>query len=115
MLLWMDMISVNALIKGGADVNKRHAHGKTALTVGALAGNTTCFILLLQAGAHINIPNGLASNVIALCVEPSEFPKKNIAMVLFAAGEWLRENDVSKIPDLEAFSMSFKNLCRKQI
>ena len=77
----------DVLIQAGADVNTTDTKGNTALIEAASFGREQCVRLLLRAGADVNRRNCSSHNALMALI--SHNCSKNIAMLLFAAGETL--------------------------
>ena len=128
---------VELLIKSGADVNLVDGYGDTPLHSATKAECDTGFIMqcikiLLKAGAAVNRTNVHKQNSLKYYVTEKKSVNKDIAMLLFAAGEtldatttgkfvWLRSLSLKrkiKVPDfLEQRELKFclKHLCRETI
>ena len=80
--------SMKVLIEAGAGVNMICSHtGNTALIESAVANQTHCVRLLLQSGAHVNTYNYHRFNALQSHMVYSEPLRKQVAMLLFAAGD----------------------------
>ena len=130
---------VELLLKAGADVNVKANNTMrrtetdimqiTALLAAAESCNTGCVRMLLKAGAHINTPNKPGHNALRYHLEKSRDVDREIAMMLFAAGDKfdqtpikkrdyrgrIRIIDTPKYLDLSELELCLKHICREAI
>ena len=108
--------SLKKLIAAGADVNRVDPNGNTPLITAAQKGRHViaikkgfprphleglrriylCIELLIQAGAHLNKTNRHGLNALQCCSQEQPGRRKDITMLLLAAGETLKDG---KIPE----------------
>ena len=127
--------SMKKLIAAGADVNRVDSVGNTPLITAAEKGRHViaikkgfpqphieglrriyrCIQLLIQAGSHLNKTNRNGLNAVQCCIQERPEMRKEIIMLLFAAGERLKD---AKIPEflipIEQ-QLSLKHLARQAI
>ena len=77
------------LIHAGADVNACDNSGYTALTTAVSSNNLQCVRVLLNSGAHVNKYNINQQNALIFYVTECPTIKKEMVMLLVAAGEML--------------------------
>ena len=122
--------SMKVLIETGADVNKTCSQtGNTALLEAAVANQIDCVLLLLQSGAYVNIYNHRRFNALQSHMVHSNPPRKQLAILLFAAGEVtftsknfkppFRGEDVIENPIVDFYNqinmVDLKDICRRVI
>ena len=84
----------SVLLKSGADVNIADWNGKTALIAAAEANSIECIQIFLQSGAHVNKCTKMGLNALKTCIFNIYGDNKELAMLLFAAGDKLDESIV---------------------
>ena len=122
--------SMKVLVDAGADVNMSCSqNGNTALLEAAVANHIDCVLLLLQSGAYVNIYNHRLFNALQSHMVHSNPARKQLAMLLFAAGEVpftskifkppFRGEDVIENPIVDFYNqidvLDLKDICRRVI
>ena len=88
---------VNLFIEKGAKVNIRNNYGETALICAAICGRTFLSVeSLLKANASINIRDVFGQNALENHLVEKPHVNKQLAMLLFAAGENLKARKIYK-------------------
>ena len=129
---------VDILIQAGADVNEANAKGFTPLMLcpGAFVffqrSGVLCLQVLLSAGAHVNKTNGLGQNALEYYLTECRRPRKNVMILLYAAGEkvnpvtvgtpeWFRKQsgqnsfDIDTYLELTESKLCLQHMCRDTI
>ena len=118
---------VDLLLTAGADVNVTDTKGNTILMAAAATGSEQCVKRILKAGAYVNKSNDMNQN--AFMNFFAYHSSRNLAMLLFAAGEeidgttievepWHRGIISMEVPEYiqnKQLQMCLKHLCRETI
>ena len=123
---------VDLLITSGADVNVCSINGATALICASASNNLSVIYLLLKKGAFINMIKNERENALQYCLRHYKPNIKDVATLLYVAGEKLEGVTVKRKDDETAyvfrqrkealdyleechFKRSFLHICRRAI
>ena len=87
---------VDLFLKAGADVNAITNKGNTPLNKAAFLGNAKSIQHLLSAGCRINTINYIGNNALRTHLTESKDVKDEVIILLYAAGETLRDVPTAK-------------------
>ena len=97
-------------------MNMADHFGITALRTAADFGKLQCIKTLFKSGAYVN-KSILGFNALMSYVT-KPLPRKDVAMLLYAAGEEVESGAFSKVPEFLQFrelKMNLKHICREVI
>lgn len=105
---------VEALIKDGADLNKKDPYGSTPLIVAATFGKTEAALALIQAGADLTISNNQGSTPLHIA---AFFCYPNIVQALLnnGANKHLRNNNGATAYDIVAVPVAMDQEIYQQL
>ena len=98
------------LIYAGADVNAISNVGTTVLFDAIESHQNKCAKLLLSAGVHVNRTNVNGDNVLAHHIKNSRSIDERLAMLLFAAGEFLDDTTLGILDSKQDLSTPVREI-----